>query len=106
MPKTARNIERLRKVISESIDWENLANVSRPELFQKIHNSIEEQRKEGNVVLFLDELKRKIKKYNPDIYEDTAFKAVSDQLATHGIDCINTMLTNGEDVLVLQLPVN
>ena len=102
--KTARNIDNLRKAIAESINWENLANVSRPDLFQRIHEAIEKRRKNDEMVLFLDELKKTIKKFHPDIYEDAAFKAVSDQLATHGM-IAQTRLTNGEDVVVLQLPV-
>ncbi|MFC1714169.1 metallophosphoesterase family protein [Candidatus Poribacteria bacterium] len=102
--KKGRNIKSFRRVIAKALDWDNLARTSRPELFQQIYDDIEERRKNGEVVLLLEDLKDAIKEAYPEIYEEAAIKAVSDQLATQGV-LAQTKLMSGEDALVLQLPV-
>ena len=102
--KTGRNIPDFREAIANALDWDNLAKTSRPELFQKIRDEIEERRGGGEVVLPLAELKSAIQHAHPAIYEEAAVGAVADQLATQGV-IVRTKLTGGDEVLVLQLPV-
>lgn len=102
--KTGRNTKRLRKLISEALDWDQIAKTSRPELFQHIRDDIEIRRKKKQIVLRLDAFKRAIKRSAAKLYEDAAVDGVSDQLAAQGI-IVRTKLTGGDEVLVLQLPV-
>ena len=102
--KTGRNITDFRKALANAIDWDNLAKTSRPELFQKIRDEIEERRKSGEVVLPLEELKNAIRHAHPAIYEEAAVGAVTDQLTSQGV-IVRTKLTGGDEVLVMQLPV-
>jgi len=102
--KSGRNIQRLRRLISESLDWNQLARTSRPELFQHIRDDIEARRKKKQIVLTLDAFKKAIKQSAGKMYEEPAVDAVSDQLATQGI-IVRTKLSAGDEALVLQLPV-
>ena len=102
--KTGRNIPDFREAIANALDWDSLAKTSRPELFQKIRDEIEERRGGGEVVLPLAELKSALQDAHPAIYEEAAVGAVADQLATQGV-IVRTKLTGGDEVLVLQLPV-
>ena len=102
--KTGRNTKRLRKLISDALDWDQMARTSRPELFQHIRDSVEARRKKKEIVLTLDAFKRAIKRSAAKLYEEAAVDAVSDQLATQGI-IVRTRLTGGDEALVLQLPV-
>ncbi len=102
--KTGRNIKKLRKLIAEALDWEQMVTTSRSELFQHIRDEIERRRRRGEIVLTLDAFKRAIKRSAAKLYEEAAVDAVSDQLATQGI-IVRTRLTGGDEALVLQLPV-
>ena len=102
--RTGRNTKQLRKLISDALDWDQMAKTSRPELFQHIRDDVEARRKRNEIVLTLDALKRAIKKSASKLYEEAAVEAVSDQLATQGI-IVRTRLSGGDDALVLQLPV-
>jgi hypothetical protein len=102
--KTGRNTRRLRKLISDALDWDQMAKTSRPELFQHIRDDVEARRKKKEIVLTLDAFKRAIQRSAAKLYEEAAVDAVSDQLATQGI-IVRTRLTGGDEALVLQLPV-
>jgi len=125
--RTKRKIPTLRKAIADALDWDHLAKTSRPELFQRIRDDIEERRKRGEVVSFLDELHHKFatkkllgtgpssgRRYKKDgrfrgkrrtrEWREAAVNSVSDQLATQGV-IVRTKLTGGDEALVLQLPV-
>ncbi len=102
--RTGRNTKQLRKLISDALDWDQMAKTSRPELFQHIRDDVEARRKRNEIVLTLDAFKRAIKKSAAKLYEEAAVEAVSDQLATQGI-IVRTRLSGGDEALVLQLPV-
>lgn len=102
--KSGRNTKKLRKAIADALNWDDMAKTSRPELFQRIRDNVEDRRKKKQVVLTLDTFKRAIKKSAAKLYEEAAVEAVTDQLATQGI-IVRTKLTGGDDALVLQLPV-
>nr|VFJ93243.1 MAG: small GTP-binding protein domain-containing protein [Candidatus Kentron sp. H]VFJ94166.1 MAG: small GTP-binding protein domain-containing protein [Candidatus Kentron sp. H]VFK00759.1 MAG: small GTP-binding protein domain-containing protein [Candidatus Kentron sp. H] len=102
--RTGRNMDELRERMAQALDWDNLARTSRPALFQRIRDEIERRRKDGQVVVLLDDLKTAIEKAHPEIYEEDAVGAVTDQLAMQGL-IARTRLKAGEQVLVLQLPV-
>ena len=102
--KTGRNTKKLRKVIADVLDWDQMAKTSRPELFQHIRDDVERRRRKKEIVLTLEAFKRAIKRSAAKLYEEAAVDAVSDQLATQGI-IVRTKLTGGDEALVLQLPV-
>ncbi len=102
--KTGRNTRRLRKLMSDALDWDQMAKTSRPELFQHIRDDIEARRKKKQIVLKLDAFKRAIKRSAAKLYEEAAVDVVSEHLATQGI-IVRTRLADGEEALVLQLPV-
>ena len=43
--KTGRNTKKLRKVIADALDWDQMAKTTRPELFQHIRDDVERRRK-------------------------------------------------------------
>jgi len=102
--KTSRNVDKLRQTIAASLDWDRLAKTSRPELFQRIRDHVEERRKRGELVVLLEGIKTAIKEAHSKIYEETAVEAVVEQLATQGV-IVQTRLAGREKAVVLQLPV-
>ena len=102
--KTSRNVDKLRQTIAASLDWDRLAKTSRPELFQRIRDHVEERRKLGELGVLLEDIKVAIKEAHSKIYEETAVEAVVEQLATQGV-IVQTRLAGGEKAIVLQLPV-
>ncbi|HYI92897.1 MAG TPA: hypothetical protein VEX68_05095, partial [Bryobacteraceae bacterium] len=86
------------EAIAEAIDWKQLAKTSRPELFQRIRDEIEDRRKRGQVVLHLSDLRRAIGKEEAE----QAIDAVTEQLATQGV-IARSHVSTGEAVLVLQV---
>jgi small GTP-binding protein len=119
--KTGRNTRRLRKLISDALDWDRMAKTSRPELFQGIRDDIEARRKKGEVVVLLDTLTKQFEEaavdrtkldgaHTPESIDhllvdaERAVVAVSDQLATQGV-IVKTKLMTGEEALVLRLEV-
>lgn len=113
--KTGRNVPRLRKLIADLLDWDEMAKTSRPELFQWIRDDIESRRKDNQVVLLFQELEKSIPRRFVDfsgpfgqsirhIRLEYSVRAVSDQLAAQGV-IVRTKLTGGDEALVLQLPL-
>ena len=123
--KTGRNIRRLRKLIAEALDWDQLAKTSRPELFQRIRDDIERRRRNGDIVLMLEELvmslydapttievggeTKQVVNYGTEktpVYIELreSARTVTDQLSSQGV-LVQTKLMSGDDALVLQLPV-
>ena len=95
--KTGRNIDELRESIAEKLDWQNLGKTSRPEMFQQIRDEIANRQRKGEIVATLDDVWT-------TAYQEAAVKTVASQLAMQGV-VVQTRLTCGDDVLVLQLPV-
>jgi small GTP-binding protein len=100
--KNGRGIIELRAAMSNLLDWERLAKSSRPELFQRIHDEIERQRKTGNIVLLVSDLESYILKEDPDQFELGAVNTVVEQLAMQG-SIASTQVSSGERALVLQV---
>lgn len=100
----SRGIDELKEAIAKNLDWNSLAATTRPKLFQRIGDEIKRQREAGEVVLPLETLKGIIRAADPEDYDDGAVIEVAGQLATQGV-IAQTQRANGEQVLVLQLPV-
>ncbi|MBV9926747.1 MAG: metallophosphoesterase [Acidobacteria bacterium] len=99
---TGRGIAELREAMAGALDWGSLAKIIRPELFQRIRDEIEDQRKIGQVILYLNDIKRHLRKWFSKAVEHQPVEAVAEQLAAQGLVAI-TRLSSGEGVLVLQV---
>src|SRR5262249_14435629 len=98
--KRPHGISELRTTIAQALDWENLAKTTRPVLFQKVRDEIDQRRSRGEVVLLYDDLEKQLRQENTDLYEPEAVKTVVQQLTVQGV-IAETRLTTGESVLVL-----
>jgi len=97
-----RGVPELCAAIARAIDWEILGKTSRPELFQRIRDLIEDHRKRGEVVLHIHDLHRELNEGTPTSEEENAVNAVADQLAAQGV-IARSRLSTGEPALVLQV---
>jgi small GTP-binding protein len=118
--RTGRNTKQLRKLISDALDWDQMAKTSRPELFQAIRDEIEKRRRADEIVIVFDEFDQELhtndelEAFNLLHHEialdsdaesgTAALRTVCKQLADQGI-IVQTKLMNGDEALVLQLPV-
>jgi len=98
---TGRGVKELCETVAKAIDWDRLGKTSRPELFQRIRDEIEERRKRGEVVLSYSEL-HKAAGYRAPRSRKTAVHAVAEQLAAQGIIAVSRT-AGGTPVLVLQV---
>ena len=108
---TGRGVPELCEAVAKAIDWEGLGTTSRPALFQRIRDEIEDRRKRGEVVLHLSDLYRALdeaartgegKEALRTMAGRQAIRTVADQLASQGVIARSRMST-GEEVLVLQV---
>ena len=118
--RTGRNTKQLRKLISDALDWDQMAKTSRPELFQAIRDEIEKRRRADEIVVVFDEfdqelhtndeleafnlLHHEVALYSAAESGTEALRTVCKQLADQGV-IVQTRLMNGDEALVLQLPV-
>ena len=98
---TGRGVEELCEAVAKAINWNVLGKTSRPELFQRIRDEIESQRKRGEVVLSYSDLHAAVGYKNPR-GRTTAVHAVTEQLAAQGV-IARSKMASGEPVLVLQI---
>jgi hypothetical protein len=97
-----RGVPELCAAVARAIDWEGLGQTSRPELFQRIRDVIEDRRKQGEVVLHVSDLHRALSDQPPADEQVRSVDAVSGQLAAQGVIARSRVAT-GEPVLVLQV---
>jgi GTPase SAR1 family protein/predicted phosphodiesterase len=100
--KVPRGIDTLRAAIAQAIDWSELSKTTRPRLFQRVREVINERQQQGDVVLLYSELERQIHEAEPDEFDPGAVNTVVEQLRGQGV-LAETRLTTGQRVLVLQL---
>ena len=108
---TGRGVPELCEAVAKAIDWEGLGTTSRPALFQRIRDEIEDRRNRGEVVLHLSDLYRALDDAAPTDKGKQAVRSaagqrvirtVADHLAAQGVVARSRMST-GEEVLVLQI---
>lgn len=99
---TGRGIAELCETIAQSIDWDDLEQTSRPELFQHIRDAIKTLREKDLVVLSIADLCREIGIISPSDVEFKAISAVTKQLASQGVIALS-QVTSGEKVIILQV---
>ncbi|MEO7632666.1 MAG: TIR domain-containing protein, partial [Blastocatellia bacterium] len=95
-------IAELRTAIAGLIDWDELSKTTRPRLFQRIREVIDEQRKRGEIVLLYTTLANLIRDAEPEEFDIAAINTVVEQLARQGA-ITDTRLSTGERALVLQI---
>jgi GTPase SAR1 family protein len=99
---TGRGIDELGQALEKAIDWDELSKTTRPELFQRIRDEIEAQRKRGEVVLRVEDLYRALGDATPTEETRKSVQVVTEQLAAQGVIACSR-LANGEAVIVLQI---
>ena len=98
---TGRGVSSLCEAVANAIDWDRLGLTSRPELFQRIRDEIEDRRKQGEVVLHVTDLHQALGNHTVE-EEARAVESVTEQLATQGL-IARSRVSSGEPVLVLQV---
>lgn len=83
--KTPRGMDELRAAIAQAIDWDTLTKTTRPVLFQKVRDEIEQRRKRGEVVLLYEDLEQQLRLDNPGLHEPAAVETVVRQLTMQGV---------------------
>jgi len=100
--KRAMGIQALGEAIDQAIDWQQLAKVSRPEVFRKVHDEIDRAREEGQAVISIAELFGNLGKTEGEEVSLEDVETVVSQLALQGV-VASIALANGEQVLVLRI---
>ena len=100
--KEGHGIDELKQTLADAIDWDEIARISRPALFQHIRDRIEAAREQGVVSLLLTELREQVRAAAPEEYDEAALSLVVDQLSRQGV-IVDTRHVNGERELVLRL---
>ncbi len=95
-------LDDLRAAIAGLIDWDDLSKTSRPRLFQRIRDTVDELRRRGEIVLLYATLERLVKEAEPEEFDPAAVNTVVGQLACQGA-ITDTRLSTGERALVLQI---
>src|SRR5262249_27184825 len=83
-------------------DWNNLSTTTRPILFQRVRDEIEEHRKKGEVILLYSDLEDQLRQENPGQFDPADVDTVVRQLALQGV-LVDSRITSGQRVLVLQI---
>jgi WD40 repeat protein/predicted MPP superfamily phosphohydrolase len=99
--RTGKGVDELKRALVDAIDWAELGQTSRPELFQKMRRQISLLRETRRVVLMFTELEDTIRRGNPQDFDPEALRAVVKHLATQGV-IADTRLANGAQALVLE----
>jgi hypothetical protein len=79
--KTARGLDELYAGVYESIDWEFLAKITRPALFQTIRDEVALARANKEIILLRSDLNNRVKAKLTTNLDRAATKTVIDQLA-------------------------
>ncbi|MGH9764784.1 MAG: metallophosphoesterase family protein, partial [Blastocatellia bacterium] len=100
--KEDTGIEELRNRIGKLIDWQDLSRTSRPRLFQRVRQPIDEMRGKGDVVLLSSDLETRLKAAEPEEFRPGAVNSVVEQLARQGA-ITDSRLSTGDRTLILQI---
>ncbi|MEP7339331.1 MAG: TIR domain-containing protein [Acidobacteriota bacterium] len=95
-------IAELLAAIAGLIDWDELSKTTRPRLFQRIRETIDELRRGGEILLLYATLEKIVQRIEPDEFSSAAVNTVVEQLARQGA-ITDTRLSTGERALVLQI---
>jgi predicted MPP superfamily phosphohydrolase len=93
-------IERLGKGLNEMLDWEEMAKVTRPAVYQRLRGIISKARKQS-ALLFEVELERRLRQSNV-YWRPEDLELVLRQLALEG-QIVDVHLVQGDRVLILRI---
>lgn len=100
--KKPRGVSELGAAIAEALDWDNLSKTTRPLVFQRVREKIEERRKRNEVFVRYAELADQLRADHPQDFDPADVETVVKQLSLQGV-IVDTRETSGQRVLVLQL---
>lgn len=100
--KDGRGLDELRRAIAKELNWDALSHTTRPHLFQRIREAIEERQTRGEVVLLYSELENQIRAAEPGEFDPQALNAVVGLLQRQGV-IVEAKLATGERTLILQI---
>lgn len=100
--KANTGIDELRTQLAKLIEWDELSRTTRPRLWQRIRDMIDEMRREGRIVVLYSALEKELRALLGDEYDGEAVHTVVGQLARQGA-ITDTRLATGERALLLQI---
>ncbi len=100
--KTGRGISDLKAALVQAIDWNSLEQVSRPELFQRLRQHIQQLREAKRVVLTFSDLESELRRELGSGFDPEALRAVVGQLARQGL-VADSRMADGTRVLILEV---
>jgi small GTP-binding protein len=96
------SIAELRIALEKYLDWGKLASITRPKLFQRIRDALDERRKKGEVVIEYTMLEKEIQQSRTEDFSADAVNTVVKQLQGQGV-LVDSRLANGHRALLLAI---
>ena len=100
--KTGQGIPELKAALAQAIDWNSLEQVSRPELFQRMREHLQQLREARRVVLTFSQLEAELRREMGQDFDPEVLRSVVGPLARQG-RVADTRLADGTRVLVLEV---
>lgn len=100
--KTGQGIPELKAALAEAIDWSSIEQVSRPELFQRMRQHLQQLREARRVVLTFSQLEAELRREMGSDFDPEVLRSVVGPLARQG-RVADTRLADGTRVLVLEV---
>ncbi|NTX33487.1 metallophosphoesterase [Myxococcus sp. CA033] len=100
--RVGRGIADLRAVLASTVAWDMLEKVSRPELFQRLHEYIQRLRGERRVVITFPDLEAELRRELGGPVDAEALHAVVAQLARRGL-LADTRMADTTRALILDV---
>nr|WP_240486774.1 metallophosphoesterase [Hyalangium minutum] len=100
--KTGQGIPELKAALAEAIDWNSIEQVSRPELFQRMRQHLQQLREARHVVLTFSQLEAELRREMGNDFDPEVLRSVVGPLARQG-RVADTRLADGTRVLVLEV---
>jgi small GTP-binding protein len=100
--KTGRGIPELKAALAQVIDWSSLEQVSRPELFQRMRQHLQQLRGARRVVLTFSQLEAELRREMGNDFDPDVLRSVVGPLTRQGL-VADTRLADGTRVLILEV---
>ena len=100
--KTGQGIPELKAALAQAIDWSSIEQVSRPELFQRMRQHLQQLREARRVVLTFSQLEVELRREMGSDFDPEVLRSVVGPLARQGL-VADTRLADGTRVLVLEV---
>ena len=100
--KTGQGISELKAALAQAIDWSSIEQVSRPDLFQRMREHLQQLREARRVVLTFSQLEAELRREMGSDFDPEVLRSVVGPLARQGL-VADTRLADGTRVLVLEV---